>query len=83
MKITWDEPKRLKNLKRGYDFASLTMEFFEAATVYDAKEGRFMALGMFEGHLIAVVFKPLGSQGLSVISMRRASTKERKLHAKA
>jgi uncharacterized DUF497 family protein len=39
-----------------------------------------MAIGEFNGQIIvAVVFKPLGSEAISVISMRPASTKERKL----
>jgi uncharacterized DUF497 family protein len=41
-----------------------------------------MAVGTFEDHLISVVFKPLGSEALSIVSMRRASKQERKLHAK-
>lgn len=39
-----------------------------------------MAVGEFQGRIIiAVVFRPLGSQALSVISMRPASAKERRL----
>jgi len=38
-----------------------------------------MAIGEFQGIvIIAVVFRPLGSEALSVISMRPASTTERK-----
>jgi uncharacterized protein len=59
MKITWDEPKRLINLKRGYDFAQLSIEFFEAATIVIAKDGRYMAIGEFDGHLISVVVSRL------------------------
>lgn len=77
--ITWDEPKRLKNLEtHGWDFASLTFEFFAEAMVAPAKLGRFRATGPFAGTVITVVFSPLGSEGLSVISMRHASRKERK-----
>lgn len=82
MKIVWDEPKRITNLEsRGLDFADLTVEFFETATVVPAKLDRFMAIGEFNGEIIlAVVFRPLGSEALSVISMRRASRKERRAH---
>lgn len=81
MKIVWDEPKREQNLaKHGMDFASLTVEFFEASMVLPAKEGRLVAIGELNGQIvIAVVFKPLGSEALSIISMRPASRKERSL----
>ena len=81
MKIIWDEPKRQSNLtKHGLDFADLSLEFFASAAVKDAKEGRFLAIGELEGvSIIAVVFRPVGSEALSVISMRRASKAERKI----
>ncbi|PRD40361.1 hypothetical protein C5748_27450 [Phyllobacterium phragmitis] len=81
MKITWDEPKRLTNLtKHRLDFTALTVEFFEEATIYPGKMGRFIAVGELDGQIvIAVVFKSLGSEALSVISMRPASQKERNL----
>ncbi|KVK55507.1 hypothetical protein BCY90_12835 [Agrobacterium deltaense] len=81
MKITYDETKRLTNIeKHGLDFADLTIEFFAGSIVLPAKEDRFMAIGEFQGRIIiAVVFSPLGSQALSVISMRPTSTRERRL----
>lgn len=76
--ITWDEPKRQTNLqKRGMDFADLTLEFFLSAHVERAKDGRLKAIGPFGGVTIAVIFKPLGTEAVSVISMRQASKKER------
>jgi uncharacterized DUF497 family protein len=79
MKVVWDERKRTQNIaKHGLDFASLTGEFFENARIEDAKSGRFLAVGEFDGvTIIAVVFRPLGSEALSIISMRRASKAER------
>jgi len=79
MEIIWDEPKRIANIeKHGLDFARLRLDFFETARIVPGKEDRFLAIGMFEGHLvIAVVFRPLGTEALSIISMRRASQKER------
>lgn len=79
--ITYDENKRLANLaKHGLDFADLGYEFFEGAVVVGTRDGRFVAIGEFQGRIIiAVVFKPLGSEALSVISMRPASRKERNL----
>ncbi|MBP1806476.1 BrnT family toxin [Rubellimicrobium aerolatum] len=80
MKIVWDEPKRQATLKdRGLDFADLTPEFFAAALVRPAKEGRLMALGRLDGRILAVVVRLLGREALSVISMRPASKKERAL----
>ncbi|AIJ57356.1 MULTISPECIES: BrnT family toxin [Brucella] len=81
MKIFWDEPKRQTNIaKHGLDFADLHFEFFLSAKVFPTKADRLMAIGEFNGLIIiAVIFKPVGSEALSVISMRSASQKERKL----
>jgi uncharacterized DUF497 family protein len=80
MKITFAPPKQQKNLtERGYDFADLDLEFFAGSVVIPAKEGRYKAIGLFRGQILAVIFKPLGTEAISVISMRRASKKERTL----
>jgi uncharacterized DUF497 family protein len=80
MYIVWDEPKRLTNLrKRGLDFALLRLEFFADAIAVPTRLGRFKAVWWFDGEPTTVIFKPLGSEALSVISMRRASRKERRL----
>lgn len=81
MVITWDEPKRLTNIaKHGLDFADLAIEFFADAVVVPGYEDRFVAIGEFRGEtIIAVVFRPLGSEALSVISMRPASHRERSM----
>lgn len=80
MKIVWDEPKRFANLdKHGLDFARLTVEFFEAATVLPAKKNRFQAIGGSADGTIVVIFLALGSEGLSVVSMRPARKDERNL----
>jgi uncharacterized DUF497 family protein len=55
------------------DFADLTIEFFESAAIVPAKVSRLKAVGKFGGKIIAVIFKPLGDEALSVISMRRAN----------
>ncbi|MDS9469698.1 BrnT family toxin [Paracoccus sp. MBLB3053] len=78
--IVWDEPKRQINLaKHGLDFADLNEEFFLSSMVVPSKEGRHMAIGRLSDGTIAVVFATLGSEGVSVISMRPASKKERSL----
>ncbi|WP_299941239.1 BrnT family toxin [uncultured Nitratireductor sp.] len=80
MKITWDEPKRLANIdKHGLDFASLSLEFFLGAVVVPAKQGRSKAIGKLEDGTIVVIFVNLGSEALSVISMRPARKDERSL----
>jgi uncharacterized DUF497 family protein len=79
MKIVWDEPKRLANLEsRGLDFADLTVEFFAASVVVPAKLGRLKAIGEFGGIPLTVIFKPLGREAISIVSMRAASRKERR-----
>lgn len=78
--IVWDEPKRELNLsKHGLDFADLDEEFFLASVVVPAKDERHMAIGHLDDGTIAVVFVTLGTEGVSVISMRPASQKERNL----
>lgn len=81
MKITWDETKRASNLaKHGLDFADLDLDFFAASLVVPSRDDRFVAIGELRGEtIIAVVFRPLGSEALSVISMRPASRRERRL----
>jgi uncharacterized DUF497 family protein len=79
MEIIWDDPKRVANLaKHGLDFAELTFEFFLSAGVTAIRNDRLKAVGEFKGRIIiAVVYRPYGSEALSVISMRPASRKER------
>lgn len=81
MKIVYDPPKRAANLdKHGLDFADLEDgAFFETALVRPAKDGRFMAIGRLADGTISVVSALLGTEGISIISMRPASTKERSL----
>lgn len=81
MNILWDEPKREQNIeKHGFDFVELDMEFFASSIVVPAKQARFMAIGEFQGTVVvAVIFVPMGSEAISVVSMRAASTKERAL----
>jgi hypothetical protein len=81
MIIAWDEPKRLANLaKHGRDFVDLTLELFETSFVLAARSPRFKAIGMLgDEAAVVVILAPLGSEGISIISMRAASEKERKL----
>jgi uncharacterized DUF497 family protein len=87
MEIVWDEPKRLRNLETHHlDFADIhgRFAFNEAVTVlaHPGNDGRrrFKAIGFLDTQLIAVVFSPLGTEGISLISMRHASRSERRLY---
>lgn len=80
MKIVWDEPKRLINLnKHGFDFADLTEDFFLTALIQPAKLGRYMAVGKLNDGTIVVIFVTLGTEAISVVSMRPANRNERRL----
>lgn len=77
--ITWDEPKRQANIaKHGLDFADLTLEFFQDSMVSDAKQSRYRAIGTLKNGIVCTIFATLGTEAISIISLRPASTKERK-----
>jgi uncharacterized DUF497 family protein len=78
MKIVWDEPKRRSVLReRGLDFADVTIEFLAAAHIIASRD-RFKAVGMLRGQPVAVVYARLGSEAVSIVTMRPASRKERR-----
>lgn len=80
MVIVWDEVKRDSNLrKHQLDFADLTEAFFIDALVLNSRSGRFKAINVFRDTVVTVVFAHLGNEGISVISMRPASRKERNI----
>lgn len=82
-RFVWDEPKRLRNIEiHRLDFEDVVAFEWETAAIapsYSSRLGRqrFIATGLFRGDLITVVFSPLGAEAYSIISMRRASRKER------
>lgn len=86
MKIVWDEPKRRTNMAtHGLDLADAELFDWDMALVvpgHAGKDGRlrYRAIGRLGNDLVALVFSPLGSEAVSVISLRRASRSERKLH---
>lgn len=63
--------------KHGLDFADLDETFFLSAAVVPAINGPYKALGHVDGKVVSVVFKPLGTEAVSIISMRPASRRER------
>jgi uncharacterized protein len=77
MRIVWDEPKRPANIAR--HGMGLDQAFFEGSVIVPAKSGRLIAVGRHHSGIILVVFVALGTEGLSVVSMRPASRKERRL----
>jgi uncharacterized DUF497 family protein len=79
MVITWDEAKQIANLaKHGLDFVALDADFFADAIIGRARPPRFVAIGRLpSGAAVTVIFALLGREGLSVVSMRPASRKER------
>jgi uncharacterized DUF497 family protein len=89
MKIIWDEPKRRTNMAaHGLDLADAALFDWDAALVLPGHAGedgrlRFRAIGWLRADLVAVVFSPLGTEAVSVISLRRASRKERMLYEDA
>ena len=81
MIIVWDEPKRQANIaKHRMDFADLDAQFFASATVVPAKSGRYAAIGVLADGTVTTIFATLGTEAISIISMRRASKKERAIH---
>ncbi|WP_105439092.1 BrnT family toxin [Neorhizobium sp. T25_13] len=80
MKIIWDETKRLANVeKHNLDFADLYFDFFLTSAIVPARNGRMKAIGRLKGGVVAAIFVKLGSEALSVISMRPARKDERSL----
>jgi len=78
VRVIWDEPKRVANLdKHGMDFADLNETFFDTALVLKTHGDRWRAIGVNIRGVIAVIFARRGVEGVSVISMRPASKKER------
>ena len=82
-----DPPKRRLNLKtHALDLQDAETCDWTKAVVTPTYEGargedRFKAVLPFGDQLVTVVFSPLGSEAVSVISMRRASRKERRDYA--
>lgn len=89
MRIVWDPPKRLTNLKQHrLDFADFEDGFdwnnFLTLPAKPSRTGRKRAhlIGSLNGErFVVAVVSPLGSEALSLVSLRPASRKERKLYA--
>jgi uncharacterized DUF497 family protein len=81
MLFAWDERKRLSNLeKHGLDFFDVST-VFEAPHIivpsaHEGDEERFLAIGVFEGRFVTVVYTTR-SKAMRIISFRRARHEER------
>ena len=82
MQFEWDENKRQSNLtKHGLDFFE-AVEVFESPHVKipssnEGEEERFLAIGMFQGRFVTVVYTHRGT-AVRIISFRRARHEERR-----
>jgi uncharacterized protein len=86
MRFEWDERKRRSNLeKHGLDFFDVSA-VWEAPHVvvpsdYKGEETRFLAIGVFAGRYVTVVYTTR-SEDIRVISFRRARHEERHTYQK-
>jgi uncharacterized DUF497 family protein len=89
MNFEWDEAKNRTNLrKHGFDFADAE-EIFRGVLVVDAdtreeySERRWTGLGVVGGRVAHVVFAEVNLETIRIISLRKATTRERKEFEKA
>lgn len=86
MNIFWDTPKLDANLKEHKLHFDLAYEFdWEDALylpTYPGRDGRkrTIAVGEIVGLTYTIIFSPLGTEAISIISLRRASKKERRMY---
>ncbi len=88
MMIVWDEVKRAANLlKHGFDFARFGSGFdIDGAVRFPVKSSRtgrprVGLIGWLDGVVVVVtILSPLGTEAVSIVSMRTASAAERKRH---
>ena len=60
-------------------FGIVTLEFLADAIIRPARKGRLQAIGIIDGRAVSLIFSLLGTEGVSLISLRAASDKERTL----
>ncbi len=84
MELEWDEAKRQKTLQtRGLDFADVAQIDWDTAIVFDDDredygEERQVCLGLLHGQWVVAAYTFRGD-ALRVISMRKASRRERRM----
>ncbi len=88
MKIVFDELKRQSNrAKHGFDFADFERCFDrDTALVLPTRpsrtgRNRYLFIGLWNGDIVVLaVVSPLGSEALSLVSIRRADEQEREAY---
>jgi uncharacterized protein len=87
MRTVWDELKRERNVREHrLDFADVDSFFDFAQSVviptYAGRDGRyrFKAIGTLKDKLVVLIFSPLGTEAISLISLRPAGRQERRLY---
>jgi uncharacterized DUF497 family protein len=83
MTFEWDEEKRRANIrKHGFDFADASEMFSGAMLVYDTRhdyeETRWSGLRWIGGSLTQIVFIEKEPDIIRIISLRKATIRERK-----
>lgn len=82
-KFTFDPPKRLANLaKHGLDLADAEMFDWATAAVTSGHvdrfgRPRFKAVGWYLGRRTVIIYAPLGTEAVAIISFRFANEDER------
>ena len=86
--ITWDEPKRRRNLKKhGFDFVDAEQMFEGVTYTYEDDrlayaEQRFVTLGLLREIVVSIVHTEEGDH-IHIISMRKATKRERKSYVES
>lgn len=91
MKFEWDEAKNKQNIKKhGFDFAAATglftneLPFLVSLDIKeDYSEERWNGIGILKDILVVVViFTEPGKDRIRIVSLRKASSQERKAYEK-
>jgi hypothetical protein len=89
MKFEWDESKNQINIrKHGFDFSDAEELFrgfflFDADLRYPYAEERWIGIGMTKGRVAVLAFARTGEETIRVISLRKASRRERAQYEEA
>lgn len=80
MEIVFDPRKRLLILdKRGRGLEALGDDFFAKALAGEARDGRRKTVGRLGRKVVMAIHAQLGAETLSIVSMRSARARERKI----
>jgi uncharacterized protein len=89
MILEWDEAKNRANVrKHGFDFADAEQIFLgplvtDADTREDYGERRWRGMGKIGGRIVQVIFAERSPETIRIISLRKATSRERKEYEKA